>query len=158
MISHEVKSPVGASASGAPARSAGFTLIELMITVVIAILLLSIAIPLYLGQIRESRRTDARTALLDLATREERFYATNNVYTNDAATLGYQGWGSSHPVGSGYYYLSQPALNGNATTFSLTATPVAGKGQDKDGDCTSFTVDSTGKQSATGANAASCWQ
>ena len=48
-------------------RSAGFTLIELMVVVIIATILLSIAIPAYTSQIRKSRRTEARTAVLDLA-------------------------------------------------------------------------------------------
>jgi prepilin-type N-terminal cleavage/methylation domain-containing protein len=54
----------------------GFTLIELMVTLVVATILLAIAIPSYLNQIRESRRTEAKTALLDLAGREETLYST----------------------------------------------------------------------------------
>lgn len=158
MISHEPNPTADTIAPGAPPRSAGFTLIELMITVVIATILMTIAIPIYLHQIRESRRTDARTALVDLAGREERYYATNNIYTNSATTLGYPAWGSGNPVGSGYYYLAAPSLNASSTTFSITAQPISGKGQDKDSDCTSFTVDNTGKQSAAGANPGSCWQ
>lgn len=157
MTSHELHPTADSIATGAPSRSAGFTLIELMITVVIATILLSIAIPLYLHQIRESRRTDARSALVDLAAREERYFATNNVYTGSATTLGYTAWGTGNPIGSGYYYISTPTLNASDTTFSFTALPVAGKGQDVDSDCTSFTVDNTGKQSATGANPGACW-
>lgn len=141
------------------AHAAGFTLIELMITVVIATILLTIGFPVYLHQIRESRRTDARSALLDLAAREERYFATNSAYTATAAKLGYPGFGSTYPVGNGqYYYLSVTVNNGvTPPLFTLVANPESGKGQDQDGDCTSFTVDSTGKQSATGANPASCW-
>ncbi|WP_276968674.1 type IV pilin protein, partial [Metallibacterium scheffleri] len=70
-------------------RDAGFTLIELMITLVVLAILTMIAVPIYEHQIEESRRTDARTALLELAEREERYYATNNAYTSDPADLGY---------------------------------------------------------------------
>jgi len=49
--------------------AAGFTLVELMIVVVIASILLAIAVPSYMTQVRESRRTEAKTALLDLAGR-----------------------------------------------------------------------------------------
>jgi type IV pilus assembly protein PilE len=140
-------------------RARGFTLVELMITVVILTILLSIAVPLYLHQIRESRRTDARSALLDLASREERYYATNNVYTNSASALGYTTWPQT--VGSGYYQIASPtivpATGAAPASFSLTATPVAGAGQDQDSDCTSFTVDSTGQESATGADPSVCW-
>lgn len=142
----------------------GFTLIELMITVVIASILMTIAFPMYLHQIRESRRTDARSALLDLASREERYYAMNNVYTNSASNLGYTGWPQT--VGSGYYQVNQPT-NVNAptstspATFTLSATPIAGKGQDRDSDCQTFTVTQTGQDTSTnsgGADSSSiCW-
>ena len=58
-----------ASARHASRRHAGFTLVELMITVVILAIVVSIAMPSYSVQVRKSRRTEARTALLDLAGR-----------------------------------------------------------------------------------------
>lgn len=145
-------------------REGGFTLIELMITVVVASILATIAFPMYLHQVRESRRTDARSALLDLASREERYYAMNAVYTNSAGNLGYTGWPQT--VGSGYYQIAQPT-NVNAptatspATFTLTATPIAGKGQDQDSDCQTFTVTQTGQETSTNSAAADsssiCW-
>ena len=155
-------------ASTSRGNSAGFTLIELMITVVIATILLSIAIPLYQHQIRESRRTDARSALLELAAREERYFDTNNAYTSTASNLGYSGFGStSYPVGNGqYYYIKSVTVTaGSGTappTFTLEADPIPGKGQDQDADCAKFFVDSKGDQtaqnSAGSANNATCWQ
>lgn len=147
-------------------RAAGFTLIELMVTVVIAAVLMSIAFPLYQHQIRESRRTDARSALLDLASREERYYATNNVYTTTASDVGYSGWGSGYPVGGGYYYLVQPTITaataGAPAGFTLVAMPIAGKGQDGDSDCQSFTVIQTGQETSTNSasadSSATCWK
>jgi type IV pilus assembly protein PilE len=152
-------------ALGRDPGGSGFTLIELMITLVIAAILAAIAMPLYLHQIRESRRTDARSALSDLASREERYYAINNAYTSTASNVGYSGWGSSYSVGSGYYYLVQPTITAASATspagFTLVAKPVPGKGQDQDTDCASFTVTSTGQQSSlNSANADStstCW-
>lgn len=146
-------------------RARGFTLVELMITVVIATILLSVAIPLYLHQIRESRRTEARSALLDLASREERYYAINNVYTSTASDVGYTGWGSGNPVLSGYYYLDQPTITSATSSapasFTLEAQPVAGRGQDQDSDCQTFTVSSNGQDastnSASGNSTSTCW-
>ena len=148
-----------------PAGAEGFTLIELMITVVIASILMTIAFPLYLHQIRESRRTDARSALLDLASREERYYAINNAYSSTASVVGYTGWGSGNPVGSGYYYLVQPVITAATATapagFSLVAKPIAGKGQDQDSDCQIFTVTQTGQETSANSAAADsspiCW-
>lgn len=153
-------------------RHAGFTLVELMITIVIVSILASIAVPAYTHQIRKSRRTEARTALLELASREERFLAANNLYSVTATDLGYGSIPTA--VGSGYYTMNvvpgagsplSGTLNGSATsvpTFTATATPVAGMGQDLDTDCSSFTVDSTGKQSSANTGGSDtttiCWQ
>ncbi|HEV2270638.1 MAG TPA: type IV pilin protein [Steroidobacteraceae bacterium] len=148
-------------------REAGFTLIELMIVVVIATILATIALPMYLGQLRESRRTEARNYLVELAAREERFFATQNAYTNGASNMGYSSWGSGNPVGSGYYYINQPnvpdpsAPAGGPPSYSLVAKPEAGKGQDKDTTCQSFTIESNGTRSSKDGSgndtSATCW-
>ena len=137
--------------------SRGFTLIELMVVVIIATLLLSIAVPSYMSQIRQSRRTEAKTAILDLAGREERFLTTNPTgYTITAASLGYAALPTA--IGSGYYTLSvcvvatggaacaPSALAGPA--YTIIATPVVGQSQAKDTQCTAFAVDSAGQQYA----------
>ena len=147
-------------------RMAGFTLVELMIVVIIVAVLTMIAVPSYLAQIRESRRTDARNALVELAAREERYYATQNSYTPTASNLGYAGFGVGNPVGRGYYYIQSPLAipdpnNTSQPSFSLTAVPVPGKGQDKDTYCQSFTVESNGKRTALNSASADdssyCW-
>ena len=147
--------------------SRGFTLVELMVVVVIATMLLAIAVPSYMSQIRQSRRTEARTAILDLAGREERYLSTNPAgYTNVPALLGYPGFGAANPVASGYYYLRvcSPACAPSlvaAPSYTITALPVAGQSQINDTQCASFSIDSTGKQFAfnsTGADStAYCW-
>ena len=147
-------------------RGAGFTLVELMIVVVIATILLGIAVPSYMQQVRQSRRTEAKTALLDLAGREERFLSTGTNganYTSTAAQLGYTGFGAANPIGSGYYFLTvcSPACAPSAApapSYSITATPVAGQSQVRDTQCLALTVDSTGQQFASGTSgAAYCW-
>jgi type IV pilus assembly protein PilE len=140
------------------ADSRGFTLVELMVVIVITSILMAIAIPSYKNSIRKSRRTDAKTALLDLAGREERFNSTNGSYSATATQLGYAAFPTA--VGSGYYTIAAPTLvAGTATTvgsFSITATPVVGSDQAKDTACGAFTLTSTGAQSVSGA-ATDCW-
>lgn len=151
-------------------RAAGFTLVELMVVVVIVTILLSIAVPSYMIQIRESRRTDARTGLLDLAGREESYNGTMNAYTNVAANLGYTAFPAT--IGSGYYTITVSCVaaygaalacdpNANPPTgpsYYLTATPIAGTSQASDTQCTSFSVDSQGNQFSTGSAASTtCW-
>jgi len=153
-------------------REAGFTLIELMVVVVIVTILLTIAVPSYMSQVRQSRRTEAKSALLDLAGREESFFSTNGTaYTNVAGNLGYTAFGVGNPIGSGYYYLTvcSPASGActaglgmpnppAAPSYTLVATPVPGTSQVNDLQCTAFAVDSTGQQYATGTGgSAYCW-
>lgn len=143
-------------------RNRGFTLIELMIVVVVASILVTLAVAGYSQQIRKSRRTDAKTALLALAGREEQFFSTNNNYSTIPTDLGYTGGAFPVNVGSGYYQVQvnvpAPAA-GTPATFSLVATPLGD--QAKDLQCASFTVQSTGQQSSLdsgGADStASCW-
>lgn len=140
-------------------RSTGFTLIELMIVVVIASILIAIAVPSYIEKVRKSRRTEAKTALLDLAGREERFYNTNNTYSNTPSDLGYGATAAAFPmtVGSGYYQVSvaftAPAANVPGS-YTITAVPIT-TDQLKDTQCLFFTLTNTGAQTATNA---SCWQ
>ena len=139
-------------------RAAGFTLIELMITLAIAATLAALAMPAFNSQIRKSRRTEARTALLDLAARTERLYSVTNTYwgTTTAgqllpADLGYPGaWPIT--VGSGYYTI---ALSNNGTGQAFTFTATAVSTQAKDTQCATFSVDNTGNQSATSSW---CWK
>ena len=139
--------------------SKGFTLVELMIVIVIVAILAAIAVPGYTSQIRKSRRTEARNALLDAAAREERFFATNNYYTVTGTDLGY---GAALPikVGNNYYQLGgtcTPNAAGHCIDYALTATAISP--QDKDTACATFTLDQTGSQGFTGtaATAATCW-
>jgi type IV pilus assembly protein PilE len=135
------------------AGSAGFTMVELMVVILIATILISIAVPSYISQTRKSRRTEARTALLDLAARQERFFSTNSAYTNVPANLGYAGTFPA-PVGSSYYQVNVTTATG--TAFTATAAPI--NSQTSDVQCGTFTIDNTGTQTVSGtASAATCW-
>ncbi len=144
-------------------RTTGFSLIELMVAVVVASILVAIAVPTYTAQIRKSRRTDAKTALLDLAGREERWFSTNNgTYTSVAANLGYSG---AFPVtiGSGYYTVAAPTVTAGTAaavaTFTITATPIGT--QVNDTACATFSINNLGQQTATGTDSnpsVDCWK
>ena len=143
-------------------RPGGFTLIELMVVVVIASVLFAIAVPAYSSYVRKSRRTEAKTALTALAGLEERFYSTNNTYSQTPTDLGYTG---AFPVtvGSGYYTVTvtkiTQAAAGVAPAYQLDAAPLGD--QLKDTACVTFTLFSTGVQQATASggadNTATCW-
>lgn len=153
----------------------GFTLVELMVVVAIGTILLAIAVPSYFQYVRQSRRTQAKTALLDLAGREESYYATNgSIYVGTATNLGYAGFGAANPVGDGgYYYLTvcvpaAAACGGlafatvpAAPSYQLVALPTPGTTQVNDTQCAAFGVDSTGQQTAANSagavNTQYCW-
>jgi type IV pilus assembly protein PilE len=134
----------------------GFTLIELMVTVAILSILATIAVTSYTSQVQKSRRTEAKSALLDLAGREERLFSTTNTYSQDEAFLGYATVSTqmtNMPFGNGYYQMTAVAT---ATTYTLTATPVGA--QAADATCGSFSVNQLGVQTVSGTGTvATCW-
>jgi len=151
-------------------REQGFTLVELMVVVVIATILLSLAVPSYMNNVRQSRRTEAKTTLLDVAGREESYFSTNGAqYTTVAGNLGFTAFGV--PFGSGYYTLTVCSPAGAACgglaipnppaapSYQVVATAVGS--QVNDTQCVQFGVDSTGQQYAVtnggAANTATCW-
>ncbi|MBW2622799.1 MAG: prepilin-type N-terminal cleavage/methylation domain-containing protein [Deltaproteobacteria bacterium] len=68
----------------------GFTLIELMIVVAIIGILAAIAIPQFNSYRRKAQDSAAKSALKNLATAQENYYATENTYTATRGNL--SGW------------------------------------------------------------------
>ena len=121
----------------------GFTLIELMATVLIIAILAAIAIPIYQKYVIETNRKAAMTDLQACAQAMERYYAQNNTYTG--ATLGTT-TGSLYPStspqnGAARYTLSISNLTDNS--YTLNATPIGGTIQESDG---AIHLDSSGLQ------------
>ena len=147
----------------------GFTLIELLIAVAIVGILVKLAYPAYIQTVLKSHRAEAKGALLDLATREEKYFTTTNQYTTSAPALGYSSTSTltaSAPMAvltgtSSYYNLSiqvpDPATP-SAPSFIATATATS-PAQVKDTKCKNFTLTQAGVQGVTSStdSAANCW-
>lgn len=129
-------------------KSRGFSLIELVIVVALIGILSSIALGFYGDNVIAANRTEGRSALQTAAGTLEKCRARYGRY--DHASCNY----ANFVTESNYYGITGAIA---ATSFTLTATPVAGGPQSRDSDCTTLTLTNTGIKGATGADTSQCW-
>ncbi len=145
----------------------GFTLLELMITVVIVGVLAAVTYPSYQDSVTKSRRADAKSALLDLANFMERHATEVGCYTDTGGdnqcgtgddTMPTLPYITTPKTGTAYYDLVLSFVD--ATSFTLAANPIAGAAQASD-TCGSLTLTNTGVKGVIpltpGLTAADCW-
>lgn len=147
--------------------TSGFTLIELMITVAIVAILVSVAYPSYTSSVIKGKRAEGRTALTELMQQQERFMTQNNSYcafsnsggtgtaTSGCTTVPFKTY-SGDDLTKAAYYLSAVTCEG--TTFTIKecvqvqAVPVK-----SDPEAGTLKILSTGTKSCTGTNTSVCW-
>ncbi|CAA0121572.1 Fimbrial protein [Halioglobus japonicus] len=152
---------------GQKTAASGFSLIEVMIVLVIIGVLLLVALPGYQDSMKKTRRADGMRDLMELVSRQERFYAQNSRYTDDintAAGLNFRHESATDdPTTSseGHYNLSVVACEGKDaddfdTCYQLRAAPIGTQGTDP---CGTLTVDSRGIRGHTGSpgQEVHCW-
>jgi type IV pilus assembly protein PilE len=126
----------------------GFTLMELMIVLTIVGILVAIAFPAYQSQMISSRRTDGQAALLNMSSLMEAYYTENNTYVGANTTA----LGITNLSQQGYYTVGVAAIN--ATSYTLTATPVPTGPQAADTICGPLSITNTAVKTP---NPATCW-
>lgn len=105
----------------------GFTLIELMITIVIVAILASIAIPSYRQYVIRGNRTAAQAAMMEIATQQQQFFVANRTYA-EADDLGF-----ALPPGVAENYDFEIDVDpGPPPGFEIIFTPRADSGQASD--------------------------
>jgi type IV pilus assembly protein PilE len=143
------------------ANSRGFTLIELMITILVIGVLAAIAIPSYRSYLLRAQRSDATAALLRIATSQEKYFLQYNTYATQLTGAPPAGLNLVATSDHGKYNL---AIQGGAGVngFTAQATPAAGGGQTDDTKCVTFTVNQSGVRTALDSggadNTQECWR
>jgi len=148
-----------------------------MIVMGIIAVLLMVAVPSYQESMKKSRRADGMRDLMELVSREERFYAQYSRYTDDIASPG----GLNFPgakISERCTFTPKPGTVISAechyelsvvecatkdeddfsSCYIIRAAPIA-TGLQKDDKCGTLSVDSTSRRTAGGAVPAgySCW-
>lgn len=155
-------------------RSAGFTLIELIIACVIIAILASIAIPSYRNYVISAKRSGAKSALAEIAGRQQSYYADRNRYAANLASLGYGAAalylgedgqlqttsdqstyrisvaGTASDIGS-----CTTSGSASATDYTLLATPQGA--QSADSRCGTLCIAASGARGASGSQGSLCW-
>lgn len=127
-------------------RCAGFTLIEMMITVAVVSILAAIAYPSYQDQVRKSRRAEAQSLLMDISTRQQQRLLDVRNYAASTAELNVSVPSSMAP----HYSITMAAPASTPPSFTATATPKPGQDKDK---CGTMTLNNAGAKTP----ASGCW-
>jgi type IV pilus assembly protein PilE len=146
-------------------RMRGVTLIELMVTLAILAIIVTIGYPLYTQQLLKGQRGDASAGLKLIALAQEREFAVWGQYSELAVAINTDGeadivFDDNLPLADVNSNFSADLNNvarefgdvyrftvdATASTFLLTATPVGTQADDLD--CASYTLDQTGLERA----------
>ncbi len=134
-------------------KTLGFTLIEVMITVVIIGILAAVAMPSYTDYVLRAKTTEATTALADMRVKLEQYYQDNRNYGPVASPCGV-------PVPSGaaaksFSYACAWKSAGDNQTFVVTASGRVGEGMSG----YEYTIDeaNTKKSKVPGVAEVGCW-
>ncbi len=106
-------------------KASGFTLIELMITVVVVAILAAIAVPSYIQYIQRGKISEAVSNLSGARLQLEKYYADNRMYGTGGAC------GVAMPSGANAKYFTITCVSGTASalgdqTYTITATGLGG--------------------------------
>ena len=139
----------GARGAVSAPRARGFTLVELVVTMVVVAVLSAIAMTSYRSYTMQARRASAVTALTDAASRQEQFFLNNRSYT---ATLGSGGLNVDAATDGGAYLVSIDTPTADCPISRCWAMRAVPQGTQTEDECGTLTYDSDGNRAPAG-----CW-
>lgn len=136
-------------------RHQGFTLIEILIVVAILAIIAAIAFPSYQSQTQRARRADCQAAMMQARQAMERYYTKRYTYVGASFGAGAGNvFTNQCPIDGGTPYYTLDVDNLTATTFTITATALAGQANDTCGD---LSLDQAGTKGQDAGTVDECW-
>lgn len=135
-------------------RHAGFTLIELMVTVVVIGILAAIAYPSYVAYIVKANRAAAKSFLLEVSSRQQGYLLDARSYAADLATLKLT---VPAEVSKNYTVETAPKAGAAPPGFTATAKPTGSQAV-RDAGCGNLTIDEANAKTVSGSDGVTkCW-
>ncbi len=139
-------------------RQNGFTLIELMITVVVIGILASIVYPSYTQYMLQARRAEAQSDMLKMQLGMEKWRGNRASYRSDATASSV---GTSNATAQSSWagfdftnaYYTYTITDSTGSAYTINATAIVNKSQANDTSCTSLTLNMSGTKLPLG-----CWK
>lgn len=124
------------------AQQAGFTLIEVMITVAVIGILAAVALPSYQDHVRKARRSAALAYLMDASAKQQQRLLDARAYADTTAVL--DGLLSYPTDVSSYYTRTMPVADNTSAKFKIVLAPNSNQSKDLGG--ASLSISSSGEK------------
>jgi type IV pilus assembly protein PilE len=145
----------------APMRSAGFSLIELMVVLLILAILAAFQYPSYKESVRKARRAEGQAALAEVMQQQERLYSQQSSYVAFTASSpnGFKWFSAENPKTSSYELRAEPCKGDTVKNcIVVTAAPGTARVNSsyQDDVCGALSLASNGIKNASGTGN-DCW-